>query len=133
MDFLQKIDNDIWIYDGSTVSWYGMPYTTRMTVVRLNNGDIWIHSPEKIVEGLIAEIKTLGEIKYLVSPNKIHHLFVQDWMELFPKAKSFSAPGLQEKRKDVIFHCKLTDQAVSEWNNEIDQLIFKGSKAMDEV
>lgn len=133
MSFLQKIDDDIWIYDGSTVSWYGMPYTTRMTIVRLQNGEIWIHSPEQIVDGLLAEIQTLGEIKYLISPNKIHHLFIQDWIQLLPNAMAFSAPGLIEKRTDVTFYGELSDQPENQWNEDIDQLIFKGSKAMDEV
>ena len=133
MSFLQKIDDDIWIYDGSTVSWYGMPYTTRMTIVRLKSGEIWIHSPEEIVNGFLSEIQKLREIKYLVSPNKIHHLFVQDWIQLLPDAIAFSAPGLQEKRSDVIFYGELSDKSESQWNKDIEQLIFKGSKAMDEV
>lgn len=130
---LQQIDDDIWIYDGSTVSWYGMPYTTRMTIIRLENGEIWIHSPEKIIDSLITEIQKLGEVKYLISPNKIHHLFIQDWIKLFPNAIAFSAPGLKEKRTDVTFHGELSDQPESQWSDEIEQLIFRGSKAMDEV
>ncbi len=133
MKNLQKIDENIWIYDGSTVSWYGLPYTTRMTIVRLANGKIWVHSPAKISEDLIKEIQALGEVGYLVSPNKIHHLFIQDWMALYPNAKAYSSPGLEEKRKDITFDSALTDTAETEWENEIEQLIFKGSKVMEEV
>lgn len=133
MKYLQKIDENIWIYDGSTVPWYSMPYTTRMTVIRLNDGGIWIHSPEKILDVLIKEIQELGEVKYLISPNKIHHLFIQDWIKLFPEAKSYSAPGLKEKRKDVYFYGELSGRPETHWSNEINQLIFKGSKVMEEV
>ena len=133
MKYLQQVDENIWIYDGSIVSWHGMPYTTRMTVVRLNDGKIWVHSPEKITNGLINEIQTIGEIKYLISPNKIHHLFIQDWIKLFPNAGAYSSPGLKEKRKDIRFHSELEDFPEGEWSKEIDQLIFRGSKAMEEV
>jgi len=133
MKHLQQVDENIWIYNGSTVSWYGMPYTTRMTVVRLNNAKMWIHSPSKIRDGLIEEIQELGDIQYLISPNKIHHLFIQDWITLCPRAKAYSSPGLEEKRNDLLFDCALTDTAEIEWRDEVDQLIFKGSKAMEEV
>jgi len=133
MKILQEIDENIWIYNGSTVSWYGMPYTTRMTIIRLHNGTIWIHSPEKINKDLIKEIQKLGEVEYLISPNKIHHLFIQDWIALYPNAKAYSSPGLEEKRKDVSFDIALTDTAETAWKDEIEQLIFKGSKAMEEV
>jgi hypothetical protein len=133
MTVLKKIDENIWIYNGNTVSWYGMPYTTRMTIIRLCYGKIWIHSPAKISEDLIKEICELGEVEYLISPNKIHHLFIQDWIELYPNAKAYSSPGLEEKRKDISFYSALTDEAEPAWENEIDQLIFKGSKVMEEV
>jgi hypothetical protein len=133
MKYLQKIDENIWIFDGSTVSWFGMPYTTRMTIVKLNDGSIWIHSPAKIVDRLINEIQQLGQVQYLIAPNKIHHLFMADWITLFPSAKTYSAPGLKEKRKDISFTRELNDIPENEWSEEINQLIFKGSKVMDEV
>ncbi|VAX38269.1 hypothetical protein MNBD_UNCLBAC01-2043 [hydrothermal vent metagenome] len=133
MKYLKQLDSNLWIYDGSTVSWYTMPYTTRMTVVRLDDGKIWIHSPEKILDGLINEIRELGEVEYIISPNKIHHLFIQDWAKVFPDAKTYAAPGLKEKRNDVNFYGELEDYSEIEWKDEIDQLIFKGSRVMDEV
>lgn len=133
MKNLQPVDENIWIYDGSTVSWYGMPYTTRMTIVRLKNEKIWVHSPGKISGDLISEIQELGDVGYLISPNKIHHLFIQDWIALYPNAKTYSSPGLEEKRKDISFASALTDTAETAWKNEIEQLIFRGGKAMEEV
>lgn len=133
MKNLQLVDENIWLYDGSTVSWYGMPYTTRMTVIRLINGKIWIHSPGKISGDLIDEIQKLGDIEYLISPNKIHHLFIQDWIALCPDAKAYSSPGLEEKRKDIKFYSSLSDVAEIAWQDEIEQLVFRGSKVMEEV
>lgn len=130
---LHQVDENIWIHNGSTVSWYGMPYTTRMTLVRLRNREIWVHSPGEICEELVCEIQELGDVTYLISPNKIHHLFIQDWIKLFPNAKAYSSPGLEEKRKDIIFSSTLADAAETEWENEIEQLIFKGSKVIEEV
>ncbi len=133
MTVLQKIDENIWLCDGSTVSWFGMSFTTRMTIIRLDSGKLWIHSPVKVSEEIVKEVQELGEVGYLISPNKIHHLFIQDWLALYPDAKAYSSPGLEEKRKDIQFDSALTDTAETDWENEIEQLIFKGSRVMEEV
>ena len=86
MKVIKEVSHDIWIVDGDEVPWYGMPYTTRTTIVRLENGDLWIHSPGKLSEELLSEVNTLGIVKHLVSPNKIHHLFMADWKERYPMA-----------------------------------------------
>jgi hypothetical protein len=69
---LKKVGDEIWIYEGSIVSFYGFPFPTRMTVVRLEDGSLWIHSPEKINNELVDELLNLGNVKYLISPNKLH-------------------------------------------------------------
>jgi hypothetical protein len=46
-----------------------MPFTTRMTVVRLSNGDLFLHSPIKFDQALASELQRLGTIRHLVSPN----------------------------------------------------------------
>lgn len=133
MSFLIKLDDNIWISDGEAVSFYGIAYTTRMTIVKLKGGKLWVHSPGKIIEEMIDEVKSLGQVSYLVSPNKIHHLFMSDWIKIFPDAISYSSPGLTEKRKDISFDKNLSDDPEQEWEMEIDQVIFRGSSVMEEV
>ena len=130
---LQPVGEEIWIYEGSTVSFYGFPFPTRMTVVRLRGKDLWIHSPEKLNDDLKEELTGIGDVKYLVSPNKLHHLFLQEWIENYPNAITYAAPGLVKKRKDIKFDVELSDTAEPEWKEDISQLIFKGSPVMEEV
>ncbi len=124
---LNKVAENIWTIEGDVVSFYGLPYPTRMTVVRLSNDDLWIHSPVKISNNLIDVILELGEVKYLIAPNNLHHLFLADWVKRFPNAFSYSPPGLVKKRKDITFSKELGMQSEDEWSPEIDQTIFKGS------
>ncbi len=128
---LQRFGENIWIADGEMVNFYSFPYPTRMTVIRLDGGKLFVHSP--IGTDIIEEVLTLGDVAYIVSPNKIHHLFMGDWAELFPKAKMYASPGLAKKRKDLKFAATLDDNAPEEWSREIDQVILKGSFAMQEV
>jgi hypothetical protein len=45
-----------------------LPFTTRMTVVRLSNGDLFLHSPIKFDGRLANELLGLGAFRHLVSP-----------------------------------------------------------------
>jgi hypothetical protein len=130
---LHQVGKEIWIYEGSTVSFYGFPFSTRMTVVRLENGDLWLHSPEKINSALMRELTQLGIVRHLVSPNKLHHLFLPEWIEAYPEAITCAAPGLAKKRADIHFHAELAAAPRDDWKEEIDQTIFRGSRLMEEV
>jgi hypothetical protein len=130
---LQQIAEALWIYEGSTVLFYGFPFPTRMSVIRLPGDRLWIHSPEKLNDKLQQALSALGEVSYLISPNKLHHLFLAEWLEAYPSAKSYAAPGLKEKRPDLRFDGDLREAAEPAWGNEIAQTLFRGSLAMEEA
>jgi len=130
---LQEVAPEVWIIDGETVNFYGFPYPTRMTVIRLPGGDLFVHSPIRWDEALAAQIEPLGKVRFLVSPNKLHHLFMGDWKKQYPQAEMYASPGLSKKRKDLNFDAELTDEAPSAWAKEIDQAVLKGSFFMHEV
>src|SRR5215472_4517496 len=44
-----------------------LPFTTRMTVVRLSNGELFLHSPVKFEARLANELLGLGAVRHLVS------------------------------------------------------------------
>jgi hypothetical protein len=130
---LTEIDRDIWIAEGPSVSFFGFPYPTRMTLVRLSDGGLWVCSPIELTDALAGEIKTLGPVQHLVSPNKIHHLFLGQWAQAWPEAKLWASPGLARRRRDLSFDGELGDAAEPAWERDIDQLIFRGSFALEEV
>lgn len=133
MPALTPIDDGIWLAEGGLVDFYGFPYPTRMVVVRLNNGRLWIWSPIGLSANLRAEIDALGRVAHLVSPNRIHHLYLQDWKAVYPTARLWGPASTIRKRKDLSFEAPLTDQAPADWQDEIDQFWFTGSFVLDEV
>jgi hypothetical protein len=62
-----------------------LPFTTRMTVVRLSNGDLFLHSPIKFDERLAKELRQLGKVRHLVSPNQFHYAHIGEWAKAFLK------------------------------------------------
>jgi hypothetical protein len=130
---LQPIADEMWIADGPTVSFYGFPYPTRMAVVRLESGNIWIWSPVGLDDQLRTEVEALGPVRHLVSPNKLHHLFLGDWTAAWPDARLYASPGLARRRPDLSFDAELNDRPEPAWKDQIDQVVVGGSVVMDEV
>jgi hypothetical protein len=123
----------LWIVDGPIVDFYSFPYPTRSLVARLSDGSLWIWSPIHLEPQLREEVDALGKPAHLVSPNKLHHLFLDEWRTAYPSAKLWGLPAIARKRRDLEFGGELSDVPPKEWEREIDQVIFRGNLFMDEV
>lgn len=141
LNTLKKVAENIWIIDGDlikmNVAVMGIPFSTRMTIVKLKDGSLWCHSPIDPTEKLLEEINHLGEVKHLVSPNKIHYAYIGEWKKHYPNAVAWASPGVEERARSqniaVSFDRILEDNPPLEWADEINQLIFKGSRVVQEV
>ena len=79
----------------------GLPITTRMTVVRLPENKLLIHSPIPMPPGsaLLRQVQSLGSVAFIVAPNKMHHLFLAPGAAAFPQATVYGPQGLAKKRR----------------------------------
>ena len=130
---IEPVDENIWVVEGDCVNFYGFSYPTRSVIIRLENGGLWIWSPISLNGTLKTEIEQLGRPEFLISPNKIHHMFLQDWAAAFPKATLWGPLSTIEKRTDLSFEEPLTNVAPEMWDSELDQAWFDGSFSMDEI
>lgn len=64
---------------------------------------------------------------------RLHHLFLAEWSERWPEARLHAPPGLARRRPELHFAAELGDEPDPAWSAEIDQTIFRGSLAMEEV
>jgi hypothetical protein len=133
MTNLTEIATALWIADGAIVNFYGFAYPTRSTIIRLVNGDLWVWSPIALTADLKSEIDKLGPVRHLVSPNKLHHLYLQDWSTAYPHAKLWGPASAIRKRPDLLFQPPLVNEAPSDWRNQIRQAWFRGSFLLDEI
>ena len=76
-----------------------LPFTTRMTVARLSNGDLFLHSPIKFDERLANELQALGTPRHLVSPNQFHYAHIGEWAKAFPEAITWASPGVRQRAR----------------------------------
>lgn len=129
---LRQLARDIWVVDRSQ-RFYGLEVGTRMTVLRLADGSLLLHSPVALDAGLRRELDAIGRVCFAVAPNRVHHLYAGKVAEAYPEARLWVGPGLERKRPDLVFDGVLGDEAPAEWKNQVDQLLFRGRPYENEV
>jgi len=128
----EYIKDQIWILE-YPVRFAGIDLFGRMTIIKMDSGELIIHDPCKIDELVKNEIDKIGEVKYIVAPGSYHHLFVTDFQQKYPNAETFLCPGLERKRPDIKFEWILGNKPDPRWCNVLDQVVVQGPKYIWEV
>ena len=130
---LVPVADDIWLAEGPIVDFYSFPYPTRSVLIRLGQRRLWVWSPVALTAELRTEVDALGQVDHLVSPNRIHHLFLDQWKAAYPDARLWGPAQTVRKRPDLPFEAPLDDSPPAAWAGVIDQVLFTGSLFMDEM
>ncbi|RYF73771.1 MAG: DUF4336 domain-containing protein, partial [Comamonadaceae bacterium] len=60
----------------------GLKLPLRMTIIRLKNGDLLLHSPTPFSPEVAKAVEGLGRVRHLVAPNIAHWTFLADWQRI---------------------------------------------------
>lgn len=126
---LKEIDQNIWVAEQKLKYW-GLEVGTRMTVIRLENGEIVVISPIKVDELTINQINEIGKVNIIIAPNLYHHLSISKFKSVYSDAKVFAAPGLESKRQDIKID-KILDRGKIGSKDEIEYFLFEGFQILD--
>lgn len=133
LDTLKPVTENVWIVDGPTIR-FGLPgakmhFPTRMTIIRLRNGRLFIHSPTRLAPALKADIGDLGQPAHLIGPNRLHYWWLPQWHQAFPGAKVYMAPRIKEQAGNRIDFdgVVLERESGYPWDEEIATLPVPGS------
>jgi hypothetical protein len=129
---LQPLDPNLWI-TYRPLRFYGLELGTRMTIIRLADNSLFLHSPVALDPETRQTLDRLGKVQYVIAPNRLHHLYIGDYVPAYPDAHFYAAPGLAEKRPDLVFDHILSSDHAYPWQPEIDHLVFQGLPFLNEV
>jgi hypothetical protein len=115
------------------ISYMGTAFDARMTVIRLRDGSLMLHSPCPIDEQMEASLTALGPTAYLVAPGTYHYLHVASAKAAFPEAETFICPGIERKCRELKSDQLLGDIAPAVWRGQLDQVLVRGSRWIREV
>ena len=128
----ELISNRIWLKK-YPVHYAGLDFHARTTVIRLSSGELLVHSPSPVDDGLLGRIHDIGPVAHLIAPGSYHYFHVAAWQEAFPEAMVWICPGVERKQPELEFDWFLSDSAPDAWAGEIDQVLVRGNRLIWEV
>ena len=96
---IEKLDENLWCVTGSLP---GMSLKRVMTLVRLDDGRLVIHSAVALDEGAMAEIEAWGRPAILLVPNAYHRLDAPAYLARYPDLEVFCPRGSRKKVEEVV-------------------------------
>lgn len=130
------LDNQLWEAHHLLKMAPGVMLDCRMTIIRLDDDTLLMHSPVPISEAMKQQIEDLpGTLKYVIAPSLFHHLFVRNAKEMCPSVHTFAAPGLPKKRPNFTFDTELSfdDNSSLPWHTHLQAIPLKGMPKVNEV
>lgn len=126
MGTLTSLGAGLFVVDGPTVRDMGIPFDTRMSVVRLHDGTLWVSSPVATSYEVLAEIAALGPVRYLVSPTPRHYWRLARWHTLFPDAGLWSSPitPITLRDGDLPLAGVLGDPLPAAWTPDLEHVVL---------
>lgn len=140
LDTLKPVAPDLWIVDSGPLPGI-LPLPVRMTVLRLGDGSVWLHSPTRFDEALARSIEAIGPIRHLVAPNIAHWMFLGAWQRRCPAAITWAPPELRRRgqvRRQIEAGAlridrDLGEQSPEEWAADIRQTVIPGGFGFREI
>jgi glyoxylase-like metal-dependent hydrolase (beta-lactamase superfamily II) len=132
MQELDDTDSGLWTFH-QRLSVMGAEIGTRMTVVRLSDGALLVHSPIRLTRELEQKLASLGRVEHVLAPNLDHYLFVAAFKQRYPQARFHAAPGVAPKLPEVRFDAQLSFGQIAPLGDGIEQAWFRSNHQLQEL
>lgn len=106
---VRQVHENVWViergYYHSVVDVGG-----KTTIIRLDDGRLFVHSPLPLDAELKAAVDELGTVSAVVAPNDEHRSFVVHWKKQYPNATFLAPPGLISRHPEGPFTAELSSE-----------------------
>jgi hypothetical protein len=126
------VPDAIWVTERPV--WFsGVRLRSRTTVVRLSGGALWVHSPCPPTEEVCAALDALGEVRWIVVPNRFHHLQTPATAARYPNARVVGPASARARNPHVNVTMGADDPAYVRATPELTSVPLKGVPFLDET
>lgn len=133
VDTPKPLADDVWVVDSGPL--HGI-LPLRMTVIRLPDGGLLLHSPTQVTPALQHALDELGPVRALVAPNLVHWMYLPAWQRAYPQAQTWAVPGLRDraqvKQAGVVIDHDLSGTTPLAWGDAIALLSVPGTLGFTE-
>jgi hypothetical protein len=114
--------------------WFGgVRLRSRMTVVRLADGRLWVHSASEPTPGLCAALDRLGEVSWVVVPNRYHHIHAGAMKARYPDAQVIGPASAKVRNDSVALDVAIEDERLRALVPELSPVALRGVPFLDET
>lgn len=129
---LATLADGLWIAS-APVRFLGMSLTSTMTVLRLADGTLLVHSPVPLTPARRTAVDALGCVAHLYAPNLFHHLHLGEWTAAYPAARLHAPEGLAARRPDLRIDRLTGTTAEPAFAATIDEIAVEGFRLAENV
>lgn len=102
----------------------------RATAIRLRDGHILLLNPVQLEPSVHEKLDELGGVHFIAS-DLGHHMYVHEYLKVWPTAKSIGVPGLECKRRDVKWELIYSDNMIKPekkfgFAEDVETVLFEG-------
>ena len=94
---LKNLASNLWIVDQPDFSTGIAKIGTRMTVIKLASGGLFLHSPTKLDDETKRALDAIGEVRAVVAPSRAHHMFVGDYIKDLARCEALRTAGSRRR------------------------------------
>ena len=122
----------IWISESKL--WFsGVRLRARTTVIRLADDKLWVHSASEPTAEYCAELDRLGEVHWVVVPNRFHHIHAPAMKARYPKAQIIGPASAKLRNKNLVLDVTIDDARVPSLVPELSPVPLRGVPFLDET
>ena len=125
------VPDSIWVTERPI--WFsGVRLRSRTTVVRLPGDALWVHSPCTPTDDVCAALDALGEVRWIVVPNRFHHLQAPATAARYPNALVVGPKSAQSRNSHLSLTVGADDPAYLRSTPELVPIQLRGVPFLDE-
>lgn len=130
--FEAVVPDSIWVTERPI--WFsGVRLRSRTTIVRLSGDALWVHSPCPPSDDVCAALDALGEVRWLVVPNRFHHLQAPAMAARYPNALVVGPSSAESRNPQLRLTMRADDPAYLRSTAELISIQLRGVPFLDET
>ncbi|KAG2111792.1 hypothetical protein BD769DRAFT_1580765 [Suillus cothurnatus] len=97
---IREVTKDVWIFSRPFARLGIFPMGGRSTAIKLRDGGVWVLASTPLTQETRNKIDELGEVKYIIGADAVHHLFLGEFKRAYPNAKLIGVEGAIKNMSD---------------------------------
>jgi hypothetical protein len=113
--------------------WFGgVRLRARTTVIQLDDGSLWVHSPTPPTDAWCEAVDAIGPVRWLVVPNCFHHLGTPEAAARYPDATVVGPTSAVEHNEKLQLGMSIDDRELADRIPELERIPLEGVPFLDE-